>query len=50
MNNKPKVNRVRKTDIICYVIAVLMAVSVVLFVSVGITTSLLRTNSFVQAR
>lgn len=50
MNNKPKVNRVRKTDVICYVIAVLMAVSVVLFVSVGITTSLLRTNSFVQAR
>ena len=50
MNNKPKVNRVRKTDIICYVIAVLMAVSVVLVVSGGITTSLLRTNSFVQAR
>lgn len=35
---------------ICYFLALIMAASVTLFISAGITVSLLRTNTFVQHR
>lgn len=37
-------------NFLCYFLALVMAASVTLFVSVGITASLLRTNTFVQHR
>lgn len=35
---------------VCYLLAIIMAASATLFISVGITASLLRTNTFVQKR
>ncbi len=50
MNGKPKNATFGFKRFICYILAVVMAASATLFISVGITASLLRTNTFVQKR
>ena len=50
MNGKPKNATFGFKRFICYILAIVMAASATLFISVGITASLLRTNTFVQKR
>lgn len=50
MNGKPKNATFGFKRFICYILAVVMAASATIFISVGITASLLRTNTFVQKR
>ena len=50
MNKKPKNTALGFKRFICYILAAVMAVSATLFISIGITASLLRTNTFVQKR
>lgn len=50
MNGKPKNANFGFKRFICYILAVVMAASATIFISVGITASLLRTNTFVQKR
>lgn len=50
MNGKPKNATFGFKRFICYILSVVMAASATLFISVGITASLLRTNTFVQKR
>ncbi len=37
-------------NLVCYILAVIMAISATMFISISITASLLRTNTFVQKR
>lgn len=50
MNGKPKNATFGFKRFICYILAIVMAASATIFISVGITASLLRTNTFVQKR
>lgn len=50
MNKKSHKTALNFKNFVCYFLALIMAASVTLFISVGITASLLRTNTFVQHR
>lgn len=50
MNGKPKNATFGFKRFICYILAIVMAASATIFILVGITASLLRTNTFVQKR